>query len=214
MGTFRQFVKKTPLYPALVSLRSNLDRWHIIREWQRQGCPLPPPPDVKHATIREYGKMFRLDVLVETGTCFGDTIAATRRQFSDIYSIELSPVLYKRAKERFAGDSRVHLLLGNSGDILKEILPALTRTPLFWLDAHYSGGSTARGAVDTPIVQELDAIFALCPVSVVLIDDARLFDGSNSYPKLAELKKYIAEKAPNWVLEVKHDIIRLHRNRG
>jgi hypothetical protein len=209
MGTFRQFVKKTPLYPALNSLRSNLSRWHIIREWQRLGCPLPPPPEVKHATIREYGKMFRLDVLVETGTYFGDTIAATKRQFSDIYSIELSPELHKRAKERFAGDSRVHLLLGNSGDILKEILPELNRTPLFWLDAHYSGGTTARGAVDTPIVQELDAIFALCPDSVVLIDDARLFDGSNSYPKLAQLRKHIAEKAPNWVIEVKHDIIRL-----
>jgi len=75
--------------------------------------------------------MFRLDVLVKTGTYFGDTIAATRKQFSNIYSIELSPVLHKRAKERFARDSRFHLLLGNSGDILTEILPALTRTPLF-----------------------------------------------------------------------------------
>jgi len=155
--------------------------------------------------------MFRLDVLVETGTFSGDMIAATKSHFSDIYSIELSPDLHQRAKARFVGDSGVHLLLGNSGDILTEILPAITRTPLLWLDAHYSGGSTARGAVDTPIVQELNAILTLRPDSVVLIDDARLFDGRNSYPKLAELTKYIAGKAPDWVIEVRHDIIRLHR---
>ena len=140
MGTFRQFVKKTPLYPALNSLRSNLSRWHIIREWQRQGCPLPPPPEVKHATIRQYGKRFRLDVLVETGTYFGDTIAATKNHFADIYSIELSPELHQGARERFKGDQRVHLLLGDSGSVLKQILATITRPPLFWLDARFAFG--------------------------------------------------------------------------
>jgi hypothetical protein len=82
------------------------------------------------------------------------------------------------------------------------------------LDAHYSAGVTARGKTDTPILEELDTIFALCPECVVLIDDARCFDGKNGYPTLAELKKYTAAKAPNWVFEVRHDIIRLHRNRG
>ena len=214
MGTFRQFVKKTPLYPALNSLRSNLSRWHIIREWQRQGCPLPPPPEVKHATIRQYGKRFRLDVLVETGTYFGDTIAATKNHFADIYSIELSPELHQGARERFKGDQWVHLPLGDSGSVLKQILATITRPPLFWLDAHYSAGVTARGKTDTPILEELDTIFAFCPECVVLIDDARCFDGKNGYPTLAELKKYTAAKTANWAFEVRHDIIRLHRNRG
>jgi hypothetical protein len=211
VGTFRQFVRSTPLYRVLNSIWSELRRRQTVKEWQNQGRPLPPPPDVKHSIIRNYGKIFQLNVLVETGTFSGDTIAAMKRHFSDIYSIELSPELHRRAKDRFAGDSRVHLLLGNSGDLLKETLRALPQTPLFWLDAHYSGGSTARGPVDTPIIQELEAILALRTESVVLIDDARLFDGSNSYPTLAELTNYVAEKAPSWIVEVKHDIIRLHR---
>ena len=155
--------------------------------------------------------MFRLNVLVETGTFSGETIAATRGYFTEIYSIELSPELHLLAKQRFAGVPRVHLLLGNSGEVLTEILRALPQKALFWLDAHYSGGSTARGPTDTPIIQELETILALHEDSVVLIDDARLFDGSNSYPTLAELADYVAKRAPDSVLEVKHDIIRLHR---
>lgn len=104
----------------------------------------------------------------------------------------------------------MHLLLGDSGIVLQEVLLALNRTALFWLDAHYSGGSTARGSVDTPIVQELDTILSLSPNSVVLIDDARLFDGSNSYPTLTELSQYVRDKAPHWNFTVQHDIIRLH----
>jgi len=171
---------------------------------------VPPPPEVKHATIKDYAKRFGLSVLVETGTYSGDTIAATRNQFAEIYSIELSPEFHKSAKQKFDDDPRVHLLLGDSGTVLREILLALNRTALFWLDAHYSGGSTARGAVDSPIIQELETILALRPNSVVLIDDARCFDGSNSYPTLAELSQYIRDNAPHWNLAVKHDIIRLH----
>ncbi|MFB3916265.1 MAG: hypothetical protein ACE14M_06025 [Terriglobales bacterium] len=150
-------------------------------------------------------------MLIETGTYFGDTITATQNHFSEIYSIELSPDLYKRAKKHFDGHLNVHLFQGDSGDVLKNILPAVKGRPLFWLDAHYSEGITARGAVDTPIMEELGTIFALCPNCVVLIDDARLFDGTNSYPKLSELQQYVADRGHDWVCEVRHDIIRVHR---
>jgi hypothetical protein len=206
MSKLRQLIKKTPLYQPLNSLRADLTRL----KWRCLGCPLPPPPEVKHATIKDYAKRFGLSVLVETGTYSGGTIAATRNQFAEIYSIELSPEFHKSAKEKFGDDPKVHLLLGDSGIVLREILLNLKRTALFWLDAHYSGGSTARGAVDTPIVQELETILSLSPNSVVLIDDARCFDGSNSYPTLAELKEHVRDKAPHWVFTVKHDIIRLH----
>jgi hypothetical protein len=210
MNTFKQIVKKSSLYQPLNLLRTDLRRWNRIRQWQRLGCPIPPPAEVKHATINEYRKRFRLDVLIETGTYFGDTIAATKNYFSDVYSIELSPKLHQGAKARFGCDPNVHLLLGDSGTVLKEILPTIPRIPLFWLDAHYSDSSTARGAVDTPIVQELEIIFASCQQCVVLIDDARCFDGHNGYPTLAELEKYAAGKALGWEFEVKYDIIRLH----
>jgi hypothetical protein len=210
MRTFEQLVKRVLLSLQFSALRAILKRWKIVHQWRSRGSPAPPPPEVKHATIREYSKKFGLEILIETGTLFGDTIAATRRHFSDIYSIELSPELHARAKQRFANDPNVHLLLGDSGEVLKDILAEILRPPLFWLDAHYSGGPTVRGKEDTPIVQELETILALSPDCVALIDDARLFDGANSYPTLAELKQRVAARAPHLVVEVKDDIIRLH----
>jgi hypothetical protein len=211
MRILKLLIKNTQLYARLRALRKDFTRRQIIRQWRRQReGGTAPPPEVKHATIKQYAKRFRSDVLIETGTYLGDTIEAVKNNFADVYSIELSPELHHRAKERFAADSNVHLLLGDSGELLKLILPKITRTPLFWLDAHYSEGITTRGATDTPIVQELESILALCPDCAVLIDDARLFDGTNSYPTLAELTKYLAARAPGWVVEVKDDMIRLH----
>ena len=50
-----------------------------------------------------------------------------------------------------------------------------------------------------------------CPDSIVLIDDARMFNGKDSYPTLVESRTQIARRAPGWTMEIKHDIIRLGR---
>jgi hypothetical protein len=165
---------------------------------------------IKHATIVEYAKIFGLNILVETGTYLGLTVSAMLPYFSNIYSIELGLNFYARAKYIFNGNPKVHLFLGDSGKVLKEMLPLLTKKPLFWLDAHYSAGDTARGDIDTPILQELDTIFSLCPSCVILIDDAREFNGINSYPTLPDLESYVLGRLPTWVFEIKDDIIRLH----
>jgi hypothetical protein len=163
--------------------------------------------EYKVATMKRYAAKFGISVLVETGTCFGDAIAEVRDSFQTIYSIELSPELHSQAEARFAGDHGVHLLLGDSGVVLFTLLPQLPTRCLFWLDAHYSGGVTARGPVDTPIVKELEAIFSLRPEGVVLIDDAQCFDGTNSYPKLEDLERYV--RFLNFSFDVEGDIIRI-----
>jgi hypothetical protein len=48
------------------------------------------------------------------------------------------------------------------------------------------------------------------PGHVALIDDARLFDGTDDYPTLDDLRRWLAERRPAWVMEVADDIIRLH----
>ncbi|MDD5318778.1 MAG: hypothetical protein PHF79_03110, partial [Candidatus Pacebacteria bacterium] len=60
---------------------------------------------------------------------------------------------------------------------------------LFWLDAHFSGGKTAKSVLgDTPIEKELDIIFgSWTNGNVILIDDARLFTGTDNYPSLDNL---------------------------
>src|SRR5262249_2110956 len=91
----------------------------------------------------------------------------------------------------------------------------ITEPCLFWLDAHYSGShfgcQTARGPRDTPIIQELEHILTHPIMShVVLIDDARLFNGHNDYPTATELRDFIASRRPDWGVEIKDDIIRVH----
>lgn len=112
MSKVRQLIGRTRLYQPLNSLRSDLTRL----KWRCLGCPVPPPPEVKRATIKDYAKRLGLSVLVETGTYSGGTIAATRNQFAEIYSIELSPEFHKCAKEKFGDDPKIHLLLGDSGN--------------------------------------------------------------------------------------------------
>jgi len=88
----------------------------------------------------------------------------------------------------------------------------LAEPALFWLDAHYSGSVTARGALDSPIVQELAAVRAH-PVSghVVLIDDMRDFNGTGGYPTVDELVRWIHSNDPGATVNVRDDILRWHR---
>ena len=90
-------------------------------------------------------------------------------------------------------------------------MKSMTRPCLFWLDAHYSGGPTAKAEVETPIMQELDCIFAHPEAEehILLIDDARCFTGENDYPSLKTLEGFIRDTNPGWSFEVKDDIIRI-----
>ena len=104
----------------------------------------------------------------------------------------------------------IRLHLGDSASVLPALLLGLSEPALFWLDGHFCAGPSARAEVDTPIRRELDHLFAL-PVGrhVVLIDDARLFNGRDGYPALAELRDLIRRHRPSATCEVELDIIRI-----
>ncbi len=126
-----------------------------------------------------------------------------------MYRIELSKELYEAALVRFNRDKNVKLVQGDSGQKLQEILKEITRPALFWLDGHYTSPQTAMGVTSTPIGDELEGVLSH-PVKkhVILIDDARLFDGSNDYPKLDEVLRLIREGG-RYRVEVSTDIIRI-----
>lgn len=183
----------------------------IVLQWRLAGRPVPPPPHVKQAIVKEYQRRFGLGVLVETGTFAGGMIDAVLPRFDRIVSIELDPGWHAMAVERFRAFPQVTLLQGDSGTRLPEVLATLAEPALFWLDAHYSGPVTARGAVDSPIVQELAAIRAHAVKGhVVLIDDMRDFNGTGGYPKVDDLVRWIAAADPAAVVEVRADILRWH----
>lgn len=181
-----------------------------ITQWIESGKPVPPPDLYKHQTIKSYGERFHLDTLIETGTFYGGTVWAVRNHFRRIISIELGQTLYERAKRLFESLEHVSIIKGDSGKVLPIVLDFINKPCLFWLDGHYSAGITACGDIQTPIIQEIEAIFAH-PVKqhVILIDDARLFVGKDDYPKLDEFIQHVKSINNNIDVEVVDDIIRI-----
>jgi hypothetical protein len=179
--------------------------------WMLKGRRLPPPGALKQRIIARFAERYGLKSMIETGTHYGDMVAAMRTRFNRIDSIEIYEPLYIKALARFAGDKNIYLHYGDSEKILPAILAALTEPALFWLDAHYSGEGTGKGSLDTPILKELKFILAH-PLRkhVILIDDARLFVGRDGYPSLEDLRDFLDRQSPERQFAVHDDIIRIH----
>lgn len=200
--------KITILKYTYESLNNNI----IIINWTFDGRPMPPPGPVKLSTIKKYAKKFSLGTLIETGTFTGYTVESTKDFFKRIISIELDHLLFEQAKAKFSKNNNIQIIEGDSSNILPELMANINTPCLFWLDGHYSGGNTAKGSKSTPIINELNTIFnhKLIDQHVILIDDARCFTGLDDYPEINELKKIILQKQPNFIFDVKDDIIRIH----
>jgi hypothetical protein len=187
----------------------------VIGRWKESGSPLPVPHWVKQATLREYQRAFQLPILVETGTFLGDTVRSLKGDFEEIYTIELDEALCQKARRRFARYRHVCVIQGDSGERLPDVLARVSRPCLFWLDGHYSGGITAKGAENTPILRELTHVLHhRLQGHVVLIDDADAFTGQDGYPPLQSLCEFVKASRPQWSIEVADNIIRLHAPRA
>lgn len=166
-----------------------------------------PPHEVKQSTILKYKQRTGCKVLIETGTYMGDMVFAQLKNFDQIYSIELSHDLYERARKRFSGDSKVKLLQGDSGVRMDEIVGSLKQKAVFWLDGHYSGGITAQAEKDSPVMEELQSIVKSPYDHIILIDDARLFNGTHDYPTLEEIRDFFKFHNKKHSLKIENDVI-------
>lgn len=184
--------------------------WEALHDWNRRHRP-PAPRLVKQALIRRFARATGIRTFIETGTFFGDMVEAIQGEFARVFSIELEPALRRRAAVRFQALSHVTIVEGDSSTALEEVLRGLDERCLLWLDGHFSGGVTARGASDTPVRLELAHVLRH-PVRdhVVLIDDARLF-GSGDYPTVDELAADVRGARPEWSVAVEDDVIRIAR---
>jgi len=177
--------------------------------WTTGGRPPPPPHIIKQRTLIRYAERHQLRALIETGTFHGDMVEAMKRRFDLIVSIELSPHFVQKAKERFKADKNVEILCGDSSKLLKEVIKRVGQPALYWLDGHHSGGITARGDKDTPVMEELEHILELEDQSVILVDDARDFGTQPTYPAIDDLRLLVAARRPDRIFEVRDDIIRI-----
>jgi hypothetical protein len=180
------------------------------QRWELAGRPVPPPEIVKQRIIREYGRRFGLDTLVETGTFIGDTPYELRNDFRRIITIELDPRLARNARKRLRRWPHIQVVEGDSERWLRGLAPSLTEPVLFWLDAHWSGGVTAIGAQASPALSELTTIMdRSMHRDVLLVDDARLF-GTDGYPTLDDVEVLIHRYSPDWRFFIVDDIVRAH----
>lgn len=205
MTRVRAAWRRWSVSPGLI----RLTRARITMQWWLAGKPVPPPNVVKQRTVICYQTRYGLRTFVETGTYTGEMVQALSGHVDRIISIEVAPALHAQAAKRFAGKPHIRLLLGDSAALLPGVLESLDGPTLFWLDGHYMGGESGRGIDNTPIMAELTALVAH-PVRghVVLIDDARLFDGTDSYPRLDELTTWVKARRPGTHVSIDGDIIR------
>lgn len=196
-------LRPTPLYPYVRPLLHAV----ALRVWHRSRRP-PVPQLIKQEMVRSAARRNGIRVLVETGTFYGDMIEAVRRDFTKVYSIELSEKLHDRARRRFHDAPNVLLRRGDSATELPTVLREVTEPALFWLDGHYSGMGTARGAEDTPIRAELEAVLTHAVRGhVVMIDDARLFGRGDGYPSIDAVRAIVAKHRPDLQVRVEDDVI-------
>jgi hypothetical protein len=135
-------------------------------------------------------------------------VEAMKSIFDQLYSIELSTELYKKAKKRFKAEQHIELICGDSGLELMNIMNKIDQPALFWLDGHYSAGVTAKGEKDTPIYEELNQILSSKDKGhVIIIDDARCFGTDPNYPSIKELIDFIKSIRINLDIVIQDDCI-------
>ena len=182
-----------------------------FQRWELGGRKAAPPHLVKQRLIRRYAAQHQCATLVETGTYRGDMLLAMLHDFRTLYSIELHPKLHSRAQQLFLHQPKVRLLHGDSGTKIADVLKELNEPAVFWLDGHFSAGQTAKADLNTPIIAELDQVLKhRIRDHVVLIDDARLFNGRDDYPTLDFLKTQLA-RVGHFSIAVEDDVIAITR---
>ena len=165
-------------------------------------------PSDKRYVLRKYAEKFSLRVFVETGTYDGETVMAMLAEpclFDIIYTIEMSAPLFSRAALKIYDYPLVWMVFGNSGILLQGILSRIQEPALIWLDAHPGEPGTAGTYGETPLRNELQAIFQQPKGHVVLIDDARLM-GEEGWPTLDEVRLIV--RSADYDFSISDDIVR------
>jgi hypothetical protein len=204
LGAFKQALRRTPFYGAYKALGHHPDYWY----WHLRGRPVRAPHLLKQRTVRAYGAQFGLGTLVEAGTYYGEMVAAARRHFRTIYSIESDKALALRATRKFSRYDHIHIVQGDSKTAIPAIVAALAEPALFWLDAGYYGWNGVVGD-RTRLDSELDAILGAPLAHFILLDDARGLNGMNGAPTVEQLTRRIERQFPGRRIEVRHDILRI-----
>lgn len=150
------------------------------------------------------------DILVETGSGLGGGIQyAITAGFKEIHSIEINKNNHDYCVKVFCNNKNIHLYLGDSIDVLPQILSKIKTKATFLLDAHVMSVADIHGKFLCPVLEELKMIILhskeLGIKHSVLIDDLKLFNGmveSFGNIKVSDIKKIVDDLDPSYTFHV------------
>lgn len=151
-----------------------------------------PPPDIlKRLHLLSLFQRRGHRAFVESGTFLGGTVEFFLPHARRIFTVELDPTLYRDAAVKFAATPAVTVLHGDATDHIPRIVAELGEPALVWLDGHYSGGITARGAEDEPALTILAELGeqGVPEGSTIVVDDLR---GFSAEPDGLSLERLVA----------------------
>lgn len=121
----------------------------VLEKWISDGRPIDDhgiPHEAKAHIILTHAQENGLRVFVETGTCHGAMVEAVAPEFDQVFTVEMFAQNYRSAAKKLSYLSNVECFYGDSPPFLSDLVEQLQRPALVFLDAHYSGGGTARGS--------------------------------------------------------------------
>jgi hypothetical protein len=191
-----------------LELESLTNEFNEIVAWRATGFASPPPDFIKKgAILRHLSKLNPSEtIFIETGTLTGSTSKLVAEFGYKVITIELARSYFESSR-KLLEPLGVTCLCGDSGDLLPSVIDNLPSglSVFMWLDGHYSGGETALGDSETPIVQELLAVEKLLLKSrkpiIVKIDDIRIF-GNGNYPQLDHVVDFCRKNMLFWAVEL------------
>jgi len=130
-----------------------------------------PPTELITKLVTE----FLIENLVETGTYKGGTAVWASQYFKKVLTIEYSKELYEKVTDEFRHISNIEFIFGDSKTELSKLLERLENPSIFWLDAHWCGGSTYGDNDECPLIEEIEILNRSKFENFIFIDDARLF---------------------------------------
>jgi hypothetical protein len=119
---------------------------------------------------------WHLEYFVETGTSEGITACTAAQHFRHVHTIELALEPFNAPVQPLLETNNVTRYLGNSSEVIPQIIPILDKPTFWYLDAHWSGGGQKYGH-ECPLLDEIAAIGTRdTSCDVVMIDNYGVFE--------------------------------------
>lgn len=115
--------------------------------------------------FEELVKQYGIKSVIETGTYKADSTIRFAEIVENVYSIEIDEFNYEWAKWRTKDYKNIHLFLGNSPDVISQIIETIPEPICFYLDAHWKAY--------WPLKDEIRAIKPR-PNSIIIIHDVKV----------------------------------------